>query len=197
MTAVSLDFVSRFSNICKPWYLKKTRTSFCNLSYCWVLGIVLMSIPVCLDLISDLPITYGSTSGICFIEPRLYQIYFFIGPSIFLFFINAMCFVVTVINICRILPSDAEVAAASDRNMAVIFMKIGCLMGVAWLFALLPYITGIKEFWYVFVVMNGLQGLYIFMSSGIVGHLKKMFSQNKQGTVGQHDPTSNSRETQF
>ena len=108
-----------------------------------------------------------------------------------------MCFVATVINICRILPQDTEVAAASDRNMAIIFMKIGALMGVAWLFALVPYLTGIEEFWYVFVVMNGLQGLYIFMSSGIMGHLKKLFAQNQQGTVGQHDPASNLRETQF
>ena len=170
--------------------------SFCNLSYCWVLGIALMSIPVCLDLITNLPITYGSTRGICFIEPRLYLIWFFIGPSIFLFFINAMCFVVTIINICQILPNDTEVAAASDRNMAIIFMKIGGLMGVAWLFALVPYITGIEEFWYVFVIMNGLQGLYIFISSGIIGHLKKLFTQN-QRPAAQHNPPGNPRETQF
>ena len=108
-----------------------------------------------------------------------------------------MCFVVTTINICRILPSDAEVAAASDRNMAVIFMKIGGLMGVAWLFALVPYITGIAEFWYVFVVMNALQGMYIFMSSGIMGLLKKVFLQNQQETVGTLKAAGNQGETQF
>ena len=197
MTTVSFDFFHRFSNFCKPWYLKKSSMSFCNLSFCWVLGIVLIAIPVCLDLLTQLPITYGSTRGICFIEPRLYLICFFIGPSLLLFFINTMCFVVTTINICRILPSDAEVAAASDRNMAVIFMKIGGLMGVAWLFALVPYITGIEEFWYVFVIMNGLQGIYIFMSSGIMGLLKKMFSQNQQGTAGTLNAAGIQIETQF
>ena len=84
----------------------------------------------------------------------------------------------TIINICRILPNDTEIAAASDRNVAMIFTKIGALMGVTWLFALVPYITGIEELWYVFVIMNGLQGLYIFLSSGIIGHLKRLLFQN-------------------
>ena len=155
-----------------------------------------MAIPICLDNFTSLPITYGSSSGICFIEPRLYLIGFFIGPSLFLFFVNAVSFIMTIVNICRILPNDPEIAAASDRNMAMIFAKIGGLMGVSWLFALVPFMTGIEEFWYVFVIMNGLQGVYIFMASGIIGHLRKMLVQGERpqeinATAG------SSRETNF
>ena len=155
--------------------MKKNRMSMQKLTFCWILGLALMSIPVCLDNFTTLPIDYGSSSGICFIEPRLYLIGFFIGPSLFLFVVNAICFIMTIVNICRILPSNAEVATASDRNVAVLFARIGALMGVTYLFALVPYITGIEEFWYVFAIMNGLQGVYIFMSSGIIGNLRLLF----------------------
>ena len=157
--------------------MKKNRMSMQKLTFCWILGLALMSIPVCLDNFTTLPIDYGSSSGICFIEPRLYLIGFFIGPSLFLFVVNAICFLLTIVNICRILPSNAEVAAASDRNVVLIFAKIGALMGVTWLFALVPYITGIEEFWYAFAIMNGLQGVYIFMSSGIIGNFRISFFQ--------------------
>ena len=143
-----------------------------NLTCCWIFAIVLMTIPICLDNWSTLQIDYGATSGICFIEPRLYLIGLFIGPSLFLFFVHAICFIMTTVNICCILPNDLEIAAASDRNMAMIFAKIGGLIGVTWLFALLPYITGIEELWYVFVIMNGLQGVYIFLSSGVIGYFR-------------------------
>ena len=86
----------------------------------------------------------------------------------------------TIVNICHVLPNDMEVAAASDRSVALIFAKIGCLMGVSWLFALVPYITGIEEFWCAFVIMNGLQGVYIFMASGMIGHFKKMLFQGER-----------------
>ena len=87
-----------------------------------------------------------------------------------------LCFIATVVNIYRAQPADSDIAASTDRNMAIIFAKICGLMGITWLFALVPYITGIEEFWYVFVITNGLQGLYIFLSSGIPSYLKNKCS---------------------
>ena len=109
--------------------MKKSKISMRNLSCCWILGIVLMTLPLCLDNFTTLPVTYGSSSGICFIEPRLYLIGFFNGPSMFLFFINAICFFMTVVKICHIIPNDIEITAAPGRNMAMIIAKIGGLMG--------------------------------------------------------------------
>ena len=67
-----------------------------------------------------------------------------------------------------------EVDIAHERNMAIIFAKIGGLMGLTWIFALVPYITGIREMWYIFTVLNGVQGVYVFTSSGIAAHFLKM-----------------------
>ena len=169
MTFISFDFLYRFSNIHKSWLVKKSQDG--KVKFCWVIGALLISIPVCLDEITDWPLAYASSRGICFIEPQIYLIAFFIGPSIFLFSVNTVSFIATIINICRILPDDPDITAASDRNMALIFSKIGGLMGVTWLFALIPYITGVGEFWYVFTILNGMQGLFDFLSCGIYSYI--------------------------
>ena len=175
MTFISLDLFYRFSNICTPWYVKNSKIR--RVKFCWFPSIVFISIPICLDNFTDIPVTYSSESGICFIEPQLYLLIFFIGPSMFMFFINVICFIGTIINIYRAQPDGTLINATSDRNMALIFARIGGLMGVTWLFALIPYVTGIQEFWYLFIITNGLQGVYIFLSSGIIGHLRSTSSQ--------------------
>ena len=68
--------------------------------------------------------------------------------------------------------------------------KICALMGVTWLPALVPYITGIKELWFVFIIVNGLQGVCIFFSSGITQHLCKMFKDRTS-----ENTTENNRNT--
>ena len=193
MTSIALDLCYRFSNIYQPWYVKKSKCT--AVKYCWVVGIIMMSIPTCLDCLTDLAIDYAPHYGICFIGPQLYLISFFIGPAMFLFFINMFCFIATVISINGAQPADSDIAASTDRNMMVIFARIGGLMGVTWLFALVPYVTGIEELWYVFVITNGLQGMYIFLSSGIFGILKNMRPfqsvSNIQSDVTRQETTRN------
>ena len=82
MSLVSLDFFYRFSNIYEPWFVKKRQDG--KVKYCWIIGGLLISIPVCLDEFTDWPLAYASNSGICFIEPQTYLIAFFISPSTFL-----------------------------------------------------------------------------------------------------------------
>ena len=87
----------------------------------------------------------------------------------------------------------------ADRSMAKIFAKIGALMGVTWLLALVPYLTGMEELWYVFIIVNGLQGVCIFFSSGITQHLYKIFknstsesnTENSRNTTENHSTENN------
>ena len=172
------------------------KKSKCGLvKYCWITGIIMMSIPTCLDSLTDLALDYAPHYDICFIGPQVYLISFFIGPAMFLFFVNMICFIATVINIYRAQPNDSDIAASTDRNVALIFARIGGLMGVTWLFALVPYITGIEELWYVFVITNGLQGLYIFLSSGIVAYMKNKCSVQSVPNENQTSSTTLSKVT--
>ena len=186
MSFISFDFFYRFSNIRQPWYVKQSKKE--RVKFCWLFSFVLMIIPVCLDFFTDLPLTYGSSRGLCFIQPQFYLIAFFIGPTILISAANLVCFVGTIINIVRLMPHDADISAVTDRNLAMVFAKIGGVMGVTWLFAILPSITGVEELWFAFILMNGLQGVYIFVSSGIIGKLKTELSlyQRSQTSVSEN-----------
>ena len=171
MTFISVEFCYRFANIGKPWFVKNGNNKE-KVKYCWIFGVLLMAIPICLDYLTNLPLSYASSRGICFIEPHIYVVIFFISPVLCLILINALCFFITIYNVRKAVSDHVDIAR--ERNMAMIFAKIGGLMGMTWLFALIPYVTGIKEIWYVFTVLNGIQGVYIFHSSGIGAHLLEM-----------------------
>ena len=120
-----------------------------------------------MDKFADFAVEYASSRGICFIEPQLYTITFFIIPTLVLISINIICFIMTTYEIQQARPNETDIATISDSKLAKIFAKIGGLMGVTWLFALVPFLTKIEELWFVFVLLNGLQGLSIFIVSGI------------------------------
>ena len=87
--------------------------------------------------------------------------------------------------------SDNEVAAANDRNMAKICAKISALMGVTWLLALTPFITGIDELWFGFIILNGSHGVFIFFLSGMPHHI----TQAIQNRVEREHSGNESRHT--
>ena len=171
MTFISLEFCYRFSNVCKPWFVKSGKNKE-KVKYCWIVGVLLMAIPVCLERLTNLPLSYASSRGICFIEPHKYVIIFFIGPTLCLISINALCFIVTIYNVRKTVSDEVDIAR--ERNMAIKFAKISGLMGLTWLFALISYVTWMNEMWYIFNVLNGIQGVYIFHSSGIANHCLRM-----------------------
>ena len=190
MSYISLEFFYRFSNICKPWYMKH-----CNgkgkVMYCWLIGILVISVPVTMDNFSQFAVDYASSRGICFIEPQLYITAFFIGPTLVLISINIICFIITTYEIHQARPNETDIATISDSKLAKIFAKIGGLMGVTWLFALVPFLTKIEELWFVFVLLNGLQGLSIFIVSGITTvFLKKCKSRQTIERSSHHTVSS-------
>lgn len=166
MSAISFDFVYHFTNIGSPWYTKQIR--FQQFKYCWLASIILTAVPVLLDHFTDLLIDYNGSRRICFISPLKHQIIFFIGPVLLMSSVNTLCFIVTSVYIYKASRSDkALISHISDQIMAKIFTKLAVVMGVTWLFAIVPSLSGVEELWYLFIVVNGLQGMYIFWSFGL------------------------------
>ena len=108
---------------------------------------------------------------------------FFIGPTLILNLINITCFLATIYNINKTrVPNDLSETIMADRSMAKIFAKIGGLMDVTWLFAFVPYMTGIDKLWFAFIISNGLQGIFIFFSSGITDIITQNICKNFKNT---------------
>ena len=186
MTFISLDFVYRFSNIGSPWYTKQASGRKKLVKFCWIVSLASVAIPTGLALFSDLPIEYTFIDDLCFIKPATYRIIFFSGPVLALSTINTLCFIVTSYNIRRARSDNSEINFISDADIVAIFAKVALLMGVTWLIAILPTIIRVSEVWYVFQVVNGLQGVYIFVSFGLrpfIGRRRTQESSSFKKTV--------------
>ena len=176
MTFISLDFVYLFSNIGSPWYTKQATGRKKLVKFCWMVSAGAVAIPACLALFSDLPIEYTSINDAYFIKPASYRNIFFTGPVLALSVINTLCFIITSSNIKKARSDSSKINSISEANIVTIFAKVALLMGVTWFIAILPKIIRVSEFWYVFQVVNGLQGVYIFVSFG----LRPFISRGKQ-----------------
>ena len=189
MTFISLDFAYQFSNIGSPWYTKHTSGRKKLVKFCWIMSMAVVTIPACLALFSDLPIEYTSNDDLCFIKPVSYRNIFFTGPVLALTAINTLCFIVTSFNIKKARSDNSEINFMSDADIVAIFAKVALLMGVTWLIAILPTFIGISEFWYIFQIVNGLQGVYIFVSFGLrpfIGRRRKPASNSFKKTISRH-----------
>ena len=154
MTYIAGDILLVFSNICSSWYTRVKKQN--NIYLCWFLGGLYIAICVCLDLFTDLDITYGSDRGICFLQPNYYLMMLFVIPVISLVSVNFILFLISIISIyCNMI----DTANGIQKEKVFIFAKIFSLMGVTWLIGLVPSIIQIPEMWYLFIATNALQGL--------------------------------------
>ena len=55
-----------------------------------------------------------------------------------------------------------------------LFFQISSIMGFSWLFGYVAGTVNIDALWYVFVVLNSLQGVFIFMSFGFNDRVREM-----------------------
>jgi hypothetical protein len=124
MSFIAVDFLYHFSNFCGRLLTKAKSKGNAKTLYCWFISMAFMAVPVSLDLFSDLSINYGASRGICFIEPELYQIIFFLAPILFLICINNICFFVTLFTIYNMRQPDVNVETLSNRHLIKLFAKV-------------------------------------------------------------------------
>ena len=166
MTYIAFDLTYRFTNICQPWYTKKNINTK-KIFFCWVLTILYVLVCVLLDIFTELDLAYGPDRGMCFIQPNKYLLYLFVVPVVAFATLNMACFITVIFSVNMILRGNAEALDNVDKENILIFVRIFSLMGITWVFGLLPTLVGVFELWYVFIIANALQGFYILLAFGI------------------------------
>ena len=63
-------------------------------------------------------------------------------------------------------PSTKSNAASLHQNKVrlVLYMKLAAIMGLGWIFGFVAGLADIYELWYIYIVLNGLQGAFIFLA---------------------------------
>ncbi|XP_041376276.1 uncharacterized protein LOC121388828 [Gigantopelta aegis] len=126
---------------------------------------LIVGVCVAVDMaeIPNMVIGYGD-NGVCWISNKKALLAVFGVPLAILLLINVVCFVITICSIERSMDiSKTASSTRKDRVKCIIYCKLLIITGLTWAFGFTAGFSNSDELWYVFIVLNGSQGLYIFI----------------------------------
>ncbi|XP_068700614.1 uncharacterized protein [Montipora foliosa] len=137
--------------------------------YGWGVPALLVSFFVIIDqvLIKGF-IGYGDGEAYCFISKPKAVLYFFVAPVALIMLFNAFALVHTVLHIVKTRKRTPKVTnQRNSTEVALIGVKMASVMGVTWILGIAANVQTLSFLWYPYVVLNSLQGLFIFLSFAV------------------------------
>ncbi|RWS00238.1 uncharacterized protein B4U79_05832 [Dinothrombium tinctorium] len=133
--------------------------------YAWVTPLIIIFISLCnefLFLANDLQPLYGLR--VCWISQRLALLTFFGVPLLCILILNATFFALTIKHLIEIKNSTRMVRNHQENKIRFsLYFKLALLMGFTWACGFIASFNNISLLWYPFVILNGLQGVFIFV----------------------------------
>ena len=163
MNVMSYDvfktFSASFSNV------KNNRKHFAFYSlYVWLSSIIMISVCILLDEMTSW--SYRPQYGVstCWISNSKGLIVFLLSPLAVVIVLNSVFFALSVRSICVTKRKSSELLQTKSNCEILIYIKLSTVMGLTWVFGYVATLVQNQVFWYLFVIFNGLQGLFIFCS---------------------------------
>ena len=136
--------------------------------YAWLFPLLIVCAAVALDFstfnieYTNLKPSYGS--GLCWISSRDALLLFFIGPLSLFKLVDIISFIFTAYHIAKAKRQSAMARKQKNTCNLLINIKLSLVMGLTWVFAFVANATNLTVLWYMFIVFNTLQGLFIALS---------------------------------
>lgn len=105
----------------------------------------------------------GYGDHICFLNKPMDIGIFFALPLGLVLIFNVVCFIRTVVSIRRV-PDMKNAKNKPNRNHVHVYFRLSILLGFTWVFGFVAAVVRSDVWWYVFVILNGLQGVFIFVA---------------------------------
>ncbi|RWS01209.1 uncharacterized protein B4U79_14573, partial [Dinothrombium tinctorium] len=164
MNVMSIDVFAVFRQ-----NTKRANSSSINVKY-WVYAWITPSIIVSVALLNefllpnnDYQALYGSK--VCWISQRRALLVFFALPLMLILIVNILLFCLTVKHLLTFQKSTRMVLDKNEHKIKFeLYLKLSLLMGFTWIFGFFACFNGISFLWYPFIVFNGLQGVFMFLS---------------------------------
>lgn len=194
MNIVAFDLWMTFSNTFMVAGSTRNRKRFLRYNlYAWLVPLIVVSTAIVLDQTSvhaefnNLKPGYGK--GVCWISSQMAILLFFVGPLALCKLFDIVSFVFTAFHIARA-KQQGSMATKKNACSFLINLKLSLIMGLTWVFAFLANATNETSMWYLFIIFNSLQGLFIaicFLCTKKVGRLfrekyDKFSSRSTPGT---------------
>ncbi|KAK9501411.1 hypothetical protein O3M35_012139 [Rhynocoris fuscipes] len=167
MNVMSIDIWRTFSKSAFSNCHERTHTKYAL--YAWGCPALITCFALIADLTEFLPKDfrpyYGVYPGVCWFANRIgLGIYFYV-PICILLCTNAILFTITVCWLQK-QTNNAELIEASGRKEYTrlwLYVKLSIIMGLSWAFGMIAAFAHRPKFWYPFIILNGLQGAFIFL----------------------------------
>ena len=118
---------------------------------------------------------------ICWLTNKNAVLIFFAAPLFLITLVNTVLFVATACNIYRSKSSSARQLGSDDSVEIAIYVKLFLVMGLTWVVGFVAVLVPHPVLWYSFIVLNTLQGLFIFLSFVITAKVRQLVRERVFG----------------
>ena len=137
--------------------------------YGWLLPAVAIVTLIVLDLVKPENISENYLPEFgerwCWFGQRKALLVFFAAPLSIIMGINIIMFIMTARIIASTTNSTAKMStSAPHQNQFKLYMRLALLMGLTWISGIVAGYLQLEIIWYIFVLLNTLQGLFIFVA---------------------------------
>lgn len=133
--------------------------------YSWLVPATLTLFVKIADSTNLLPKDYRPAFGapICWFGQRKALLIFFAVPLCVVMLLNAIFFLDVTYVISRATLKTSQSHEATLKKRFFMFMRLALIMGLTWIVGLIAGYADNQFMWYLFVILNTLQGLFIFI----------------------------------
>ncbi|XP_023227124.1 uncharacterized protein LOC111627732 [Centruroides sculpturatus] len=178
--ALAFDIWKTFTNM-KHLSLKIRKTHLIySILYCWGLPMIIVIISIICEWAfhSTFSPQYGSCH--CWICNRYALLIFFAVPLGLVLIINIIFYTITAKSIYKTSKSS-KIARKNAKNKNYVrfflYIKIALIMGFTWIFGFISAYSNMVWLWNFFIILNGLQGVFILLAFTRIAILKQLINK--------------------
>ncbi|GAB6025737.1 hypothetical protein CHUAL_011720 [Chamberlinius hualienensis] len=136
-------------------------------TYSWFGSALVVIAAIIVENSSYVPRIYKPSFGLvtCWFGSRRALQIFFVTPITIIILINMLMFILSARIIVSTTRNSAILHPSSKaRRNFQLYLRLALIMGLTWVFGIVAGQVDKEPIWYVFVILNALQGLFIFVS---------------------------------
>ena len=178
MNVLAFELWKTFTRIEVRHNEKDTKKFLFYAFYSWVSPALIVAIGATGDVLythSEFVPGYGK--GVCWLTNGSGLLLFFALPIGILLLLNLLLYCLVIKGLAITSKSTALVRQNNDENkrLLLIFVKLTTIMGFTWIFGFTAMFADVPVLWYIFVVFNTLQGLFICLAFVCTKKVFKLF----------------------
>ena len=131
--------------------------------------LILVTLSIAFDYVEapNIP-SPGYGNPFCWINNKEGLFYLFVLPIFIIILTNCIFFAISVYHIYHASLASAKVLRkgkeGANRKRVLLYAKLSTIMGLTWVFGFAAALTNNTVLWYLFIIFNSLQGLFICLA---------------------------------